>query len=251
MNEECRQAKLLEVLDERKVLSTADIISLLDISPATARRDINKLNEQGRLRKVRNGAQSIKVVNHRFTSLLNVANVQFSEKERIAYAAAKLCKDGESVILTCGSTMLSLANKLCRRDLQIITNYLPLANYLIEHNHENVVITGGQYSKSQAIMLSISNSSDSLYAANIMFTSGKGFTEEGLYKADMLIANSEQLMVKKAGKLVILLDSRKLGKQVGMLFSELANIDLLITGKEADSELIQQLKQKGLEIILA
>ncbi len=36
----------------------ADVIAAFDISPATARRDINKLNEIGKLRKVRNGAEA-------------------------------------------------------------------------------------------------------------------------------------------------------------------------------------------------
>lgn len=59
MNENYRHRQLLNLLEERKALSTQDIIRLLDVSPATARRDITKLNEQGRLKKVRNGAEVI------------------------------------------------------------------------------------------------------------------------------------------------------------------------------------------------
>ena len=84
-----------------------------------------------------------------------------------------------------------------------------------------------------------------------MFSSGKGFTSDGLYKTDMIIANSEKQMSSKADKYVVLADSSKLGQQVGMLFTELKNIDILITGKEADPNIVQQLKLKGLEIILA
>lgn len=50
MNENYRHRQLLNLLEERKALSTQDIIRLLDVSPATARRDITKLNEQGRLK---------------------------------------------------------------------------------------------------------------------------------------------------------------------------------------------------------
>lgn len=58
-------------------------------------------------------------------------------------------------------------------------------------------------------------------------------------------------MSSKAEKYVVLLDSTKLGKRVGMLFSELNKIDILITGSEADPDIIQQLRAKGLEVILA
>lgn len=246
MNENYRHRQLLDLLTERKVLSTQEIIELLDISPATARRDINKLSEQGRLYKVRNGAEAISV--GFIPSNREIKNND--EKQRIAEAASKLCKEGDSVVLTCGSTMSMLGSRLCGQRLQIITNYLPLANHLIDHNHDDVVILGGQYNKNKAITLSISGNEMS-YAANIMFTSGKGFTLEGLYKTDMIIAHSENQMSSKAQKYVVLLDSIKLGKRVGMLFSELSKIDILITGSEADPEIIKQLREKGLEVILA
>ncbi|WP_373820301.1 HTH-type transcriptional regulator UlaR [Glaesserella sp.] len=248
MNEHYRHRQLLNVLDDKKVLSTQEIIDLLDISPATARRDISKLHQQGRLKKVRNGAEAISVD---FTANKKDQINNVDEKQRIARAAGKLCQDGESVVLTCGSTMLMLGSSLCGRNLQIITNFLPLANYLIEHGHDDVVIMGGQYNKNKQITLSLGTQNEPAYAANIMFTSGRGFTEEGLYKTDMIIAHSEKQMSAKAGKYVALLDSSKLGQRVGMLFTELKEIDILITGKEADPEIIRQLRQKGLTVILA
>ncbi|QLB21324.1 transcriptional regulator [Vespertiliibacter pulmonis] len=249
MNENYRHLQLLTALEEKKRLSIQEIIGLLDISPATARRDITKLSEQGKLHKVRNGAEAISLHRVAILPLMKINNID--EKQRIADTAAKLCKDGESVILTCGSTMKMLGSSLCGRDVQIITHFLPLANYLIEQDHNDVVIIGGQYSKNQAITLSMSSHNDSMYAANIMFTSGKGLTTAGLYKTDMLIANSEQRMRSKVSKLVVLLDSSKLGQQAGMLFESLHNIDLLITGKEAEPNIIEQLRSEGLNIILA
>lgn len=246
MNENHRHQQLLHLLDERKILSTNEIIALLNISPATARRDISKLNEQGKLIKVRNGAEALR---RSRTDKKVISNSD--EKQRIAQVATQLCHEGESVLLTCGSTMLMLGNALCGKKLQIITNYLPLANHLIEQQHEDVVIMGGQYNRNKAITLSLNAQNEATYGATIMFTSGKGLTEEGLFKTDMIIANAEKQMSAKAGRYVVLLDSTKLGKRAGMLFTELAQIDVLITGKEADPQIIQALRDKGLEIILA
>lgn len=246
MNENHRHQQLLHLLDERKILSTNEIIALLNISPATARRDISKLNEQGKLIKVRNGAEALR---RSRTDKKVISNSD--EKQRIAQVATQLCHEGESVLLTCGSTMLMLGNALCGKKLQIITNYLPLANYLIEQQHEDVVIMGGQYNRNKAITLSLNAQNEATYGATIMFTSGKGLTEEGLFKTDMIIANAEKQMSAKAGRYVVLLDSTKLGKRAGMLFTELAQIDVLITGKEADPQIIQALRDKGLEVILA
>ena len=73
---------------------------------------------------------------------------------RIARAASQLVNPGESVVINCGSTAFLLGREMCGKPVQIITNYLPLANYLIDQEHESVVIMGGQYNKSQSITLS-------------------------------------------------------------------------------------------------
>ena len=251
MNEQHRHLKLLSLLHEHKALATQQIVEWLHISPATARRDISKLNAQGKLRKVRNGVEALTA--NGFDVLPGEAPAthinHYDEKKRIADAAAASCHSGNSVVLTCGSTMLLLGQALCGRDLQVITNYLPLVNSLIAGNHQDIVILGGQYNKNKGITLSLEDQ-DFAYAADILFTSGKGFSEDGLYKNDMLLAYSEQKILSKAQKLVVLLDHHKLGKKAGMLFSPLADIDLLITGREADAALIARLRDKGLNIIL-
>lgn len=250
MNENYRHRQLLNLLDERKALSTSEIIALLNVSPATARRDISKLSEQGKLKKVRNGAETLNSSpKSSFYNFNEINNAE--EKQRIAIAASRLCKDGESIVLTCGSTMFMLGNALCGRNLQIITNFLPLANYLIEQGHEDIVIVGGQYNKQKSVTLSLNTQNEMNYSANIMFSSGRGFTTDGLFKTDMIIAHSEKRMSSKANKYVVLLDSTKLGQKVGMLFTELKAIDILITGKEADLEIVSQLRDTGLEVILA
>lgn len=83
-----------------------------------------------------------------------------------------------------------------------------------------------------------------------MFTSGKGLTENGLYKADMLTAVSEQQMVEQIDKLVVVVDSSKIGNRTGMLFCPADKIDILITGKDANPEVIEAIRSNGTEVLL-
>ena len=162
---------------------------------------------------------------------------------------AQSCRPGESVVINCGSTAFLLGREMCGKPVQIITNYLPLANYLIDQEHESVVIMGGQYNKSQSITLSPQDSENSLYAGHWMFTSGKGLTADGLYKTDMLTAMAEQNMLNVVGKLVVLVDSSKVGERAGMLFSRAEQIDLVITGKGANPEILQKLEDQGVKVL--
>ena len=250
MTEAQRHGAILELLHHKRHVTVANLIEEFDISPATARRDINKLNDSGKIRKVRNGAEAI-AQEKTFWSPFNIHHASnIDEKVRIAQAAAALCQPGESVVINCGSTAFLLGQEICGQDIQVITNYFPLANYLIEEEHDGVVIIGGQYNKTQSITLAPQDEISSLYAGHWMFTSGKGITTDGLYKMDMLTAMAEQKMLNHVGKLAVLADSSKVGQRAGMLFCNAERIDVLVTGKDANPDVVANLRDKGIEVIL-
>ena len=65
----------------------------------------------------------------------------------------------------------------------------------------------------------------------------------------MLTAMAEQNMLNVVGKLVVLVDSSKVGERAGMLFSRAEQIDLVITGKSADPTILQKLEDQGVKIL--
>lgn len=250
INEAQRHDGILSLLEENHTIAVGHIIDRFSVSPATARRDIAKLDEVGKLKKVRNGAERIKTKKKHWSPLNIDSADYYEEKSRIALAAAQLCNKGDSIVINCGSTAFLLGQQLCGKDVQIVTNYFPLASYLINEDHHDVIIIGGQYHRAQNIFINPMPDSLNGYAGNWMFTSGKGLTDVGLYKADMLTAVAEQHMLEQIDTLVALVDSSKIGKRTGMLFCSSQKIDILITGKEADSSVIEALEQQGVKVIL-
>lgn len=252
MNETQRHNEIIALVNAKHTVSVTHIIEQFNVSPATARRDITKLDLLGKVKKVRNGVMRIAEQKQAWLPL-NINNTDnYHEKSRIAIRASKLCKDGDSIVLNCGSTAFLLGHELCGRDVQIITNYFPLASYLIEQDHECVIIIGGQYNKTQNIILNPIPDISGTYTGNWMFTSGKALTAAGLYKTEILTAVSEQQMLDQIGKLVVVVDSSKVGLHAGagMLFCPTAKIDIVITGKDADKVVIDSLRQQGVEVIL-
>lgn len=250
MNELRRHDGILSLLEENQTINVSQIIERFNVSPATARRDISKLDELGKLRKVRNGAERIEAKKKKWTPLNINRTEHYEEKSLIAIQAAELCQPGDSVVINCGSTAFLLGQRLCGRDVQIVTNYFPLASYLINEDHDDVIIIGGQYNRLQNIFLNPSPNSLGGYAGNWMFTSGKGLTEAGLYKADMLTAVAEQQMLEQIDKLVVVVDSSKVGQRTGMLFCPTQKIDILITGKNANPDVIKAIEDQGTQVIL-
>ena len=274
MNEQLRHNKILLHLKNTGQASIQDLVETFAISPATARRDINKLDKQGRLQKVRNGAiyndldatktkntteevcelqAGVGTINSLTVPLLHApadAIHNAEEKERIAKVAAALCQNGDSIIINCGTTAFMMGAQLIGCDIQVITNYLPLANHLIVAKHERVVIMGGQYYAGSSSTMTPFEGDAQFYLANYMFTSGAGLTAQGLTKIDPVTIMTEQKMMKQASKLVALIDSSKLGIRSGFPFCPATNIDILITGQEADPDIVGALEQQGIEVLL-
>lgn len=89
MTEAQRHQILLEMLAQLGFVTVENVVERTGISPATARRDINKLDESGKL-KVRNGAEGIAQQRPRWTPM-NLHQAQnHDEKVRIAKAASQL-----------------------------------------------------------------------------------------------------------------------------------------------------------------
>lgn len=252
MNEISRHNEIVALVDEKGSLSVIDLVTYFSISPATARRDITKLDQEGRVKKVRNGIMRIEEKKTIWTPIGNNNTDHYHEKARIAIRAAKLCENDESIVINCGSTAFLLGRELCGKNVTIITNYFPLACYLIENDHENVIIMGGLYNKNQNIILNPTASLTENYAEKWMFTSGKTLTPNGLYKNEILSAVAEQQILEKAEKLVVVVDSSKIDNKAnsGMLFCPTSKIDILITGKQANKEVIESIKKQGVEVIL-
>ena len=113
MTEAQRHQILLDLLAQTGFVTVEQVMSRLGISPATARRDINKLDESGKLKKVRNGAEAISEQRPRWTPM-NIHQAQnLDEKVRIARAASQLIAPGESSVINCGSTAFLLGRALC------------------------------------------------------------------------------------------------------------------------------------------
>jgi DeoR family ulaG and ulaABCDEF operon transcriptional repressor len=256
MNENQRHNKIIALLNEKQSLTVNSIVEAFQVSPATVRRDLIKLDAESRLIKVRNGAERLQEPKKSGStsslwSPINKDNTKnYDEKSKIAKQAAKLCNNGDSVVINCGTTAFMLGQELCGRDVKIITNYFPLASFLIAQEHDDIIITGGQYNKSKNILLNPTPGISGGYAGNWMFTSGKGLTEQGLYKTDILTAVTEQTMLEQVDKLVVVVDSTKIGQRTGMLFTTPDKIDIVITGKNANKEVVKLLEDKGIDVIL-
>lgn len=113
------------------------------VSASTIRRDLAELAQQGHVVRTYGGALDS---GHRVERTLREKDASRSvEKDRIARAAARHVRDGDTVLLDAGTTTGRLARHLSdRADLTVVTNGLTVLLALAESPHVEVVVLGGR-----------------------------------------------------------------------------------------------------------
>ncbi len=152
-------------------------------SVATLRRDLAKLEDSGQLRRVHGGAESVASGQTPLTAPSFDASQTLNAdlKRAVAQGAANLCQDGDSIILNAGSTTWFMAQYLRQHRMQVLTNSFPIAQELIGHSMNRVVLPGGELYREAGIILSpFDEDAIQHFAASKMFMSCYSITPLGI-----------------------------------------------------------------------
>jgi DeoR family ulaG and ulaABCDEF operon transcriptional repressor len=253
MTTRARHSKLVEFVQENTFATVAQLVDLLETSPATVRRDITELDKQGLIKKIRNGAEKILSPRQDESSGLgqlypNISDFSnYTESDRIAKTAVELCQDKDNVFIGEGQTTFLMGKYLTNKNIHVYTNYLPLITYLISEDFPHLVVLGGQYIKNQNLLVSAEKHIS--YQGRYLFVSGDGLTDGGLTKSALLAFMEEKKMLEYADKVIALVDSDKIGVFGGMALFGLDELDMVITGRDADPAILELLKKNNVAVV--
>ena len=109
-----RRKFILQTLSSKGVVSLKELALKLDTSEITIRRDIEKLEAEGKLRRVQGGAASLEEAEEAELTMKQRLPIRMDVKSRIAAFAASRVQNGETVFLDAGTTMVPLAMEIGR-----------------------------------------------------------------------------------------------------------------------------------------
>jgi DeoR family transcriptional regulator, ulaG and ulaABCDEF operon transcriptional repressor len=233
MHEKERHRVILSAVQGRPVVTVGELCALTGASEATTRRDISALHVQRRLRRVRGGAEALHP--SPFPGLAGRPfavneTIMIEQKRAIARAAVDLCEDGEPIIINGGTTTFQMVHPLASRRLQVFTNSFPIAEHLLKHSKNTLMLPGGVIYREQNIVLSpFDNDVTRNFYARRMFMGAQGVGPLGLMEADPLLIQAEQKLIGQADELVVLVDSSKFANRSSLVLCPLERIDTLIT----------------------
>jgi len=251
-----RQERLDAVLRKLRKEGYVSVTELSDefgVSAVTIRSDLDLLERAGHLVRTHGGAGPVNLGEGVLSfSVRQRANVQ--AKERIGAAAGELVSDGEAIVLDASTTSWHLARQLLpRRDLTVITTGLHVAMELLRSPGVSVIVPGGRIWREAAAVVGLMDSSV-LEQGNLRrgFFGGRGFTiAEGLTDANQQEVGIKRQLIHAVRQVNVILDSSKLGKVAYASCAAIAEVDRLITDRDAPEDLIARIRDHGVEVILA
>jgi DeoR family transcriptional regulator, fructose operon transcriptional repressor len=237
-----------EVKIRNRVLLT-DIAKKLEVSEDTIRRDLNYLDEQGKVKKVHGGAISNSFHLYAYKKDQIYAH---ESKSVIASKAHQLIGDGEVIIMSGGTTNLELARLLPRAlSFTVFTPSLPIAMQLLEHPQVETIFIGGKLSHDAQIAVG-GEAIKTLMAikADVCFLGmGNLDVELGLSEFDWEVVQLKKAMVEASKKTVALTISEKLNSSQRFNVCGIKDIHTLITELEPTHASLEAFKKKGLEVL--
>lgn len=248
-----RQQRIQEILQDCKAMRVQELIDQLDASPATVRRDISFLENNGLLFRTRG---EVHLADPDKDVLPYNARSTFHSraKRSIAQYAAGLVKDNTNLALDSGSTTAMLAQTLSERSLNIVTNSIDVACILAKTDNQ-VICSGGLLQgthmcfvgpETQAFFSKIEVDIAFMGASGIRL--GAGFTTSSPLQYD-----TKRAIMASAKKKYVLMDISKLHSSHLYVFSDFSEIDAIITNApKSDSEaeeILCALESVGVNVI--
>lgn len=251
MQPEERQHRIAEFLQTAEFAALEEIARQVGASVSTVRRDLAVLEASGNFQRTHGGARIVVPKSDEFTFSARDTH-QLAEKEAIGKACAELIAPNQSIILDAGTTVYHVARYLESKAPQIITNSLPVANLFASANRVEVVVSGGViYPRLGVLVGPAAVESFSKIHADVAIMSAGGVSVEGITNSHGLLIDIQLAMIKAAQKVIFCFDHTKLGRQSVSPLCDLDSIDTIVTDHAAPSEIVEALRKRHVEVLVA
>lgn len=244
-----RKKVILEILMEESSVSVSDLAKRLSVTVVTARADLAALEEEGLLVRTHGGA-----VPSQHPKMMERIQAEKGVKGVIAKAAAAMIKDGDTIIVSAGTTTALIAKYLLgKKNIHIVTNNTLLLSYARTNPQVRVTLVGGEFRPEEEgvvgpmALIALDQFHVSKAFIGIDGASTKqGFTAHFVESADLV-----RKMAEQADEIIVLSDSGKFGKPGFARILPFGGVDALVTDNELTKEFETELTAAEVRVVKA
>lgn len=243
-----RRQAILDQLNREGIVQVAQLSQWLGTTQATIRNDLDALAAEGRLDRIQGGAVRRAQPGDNWSGIPAPVG---QGRRAIAEAVLSYIHDGDTLFINSGMTTMAVAEVLSlRKNLNIVTNSLAVANYLAHQADMRLILLGGELNANYGFTYG----GDALeqlgrYQPQWSILSVDGVhPEHGIttYHADE--AMIDRTMIARAQKTIIVADHRKIGR-VG--FSHICGVDAgqtLVTDSGCEEVVLERIRATGAQV---
>lgn len=253
-----RRKQILELVNGHQSITIDTLVETFPVSRMTISRDLEKLESEGHLKRVRGGAVAL---SHIVTSprASQASRALTEEQKRIGKEASTRVADGDFIIIESGSTSLALVDNLYdKNDLKIVTASPMVAMRLAElaerydRNFE-IIVSGGILNIYKHFLLG--PTSTRLFKeirVDIAFLSVTAIDiESGVTADDVNESEVSKIIMEQCGRKTIgLITSGKFNKASFYKVTDITVFDEIITDNNLDQKTKKNFEQEGVSITM-
>ncbi|WAM32239.1 DeoR/GlpR family DNA-binding transcription regulator [Caldicellulosiruptor naganoensis] len=246
-----RRQKIMAMLNENKSVLVPELAKLFNVTEETIRRDLEKLEKEGLLKRTYGGAVLVENYNVDIPfEFRNVTNIE--GKKQIALTLIKYIEDGDTLVMDSSTSALQVAKLLkTKKKITVITNSEQIINELKVFEDIKVISTGGTLrNRSLSLVGPIAENTLKSLNANKAIISCKGFDiEKGFTESNELEAQVKKMMIEIAEQVYMIADHTKMNKTALVNIATLDDVDFIFTDKVLPPSQENAIREKNVEIV--
>lgn len=249
-----RRELIHELLQTKPYISLAELCERFpDVSEMTLRRDIARFEESGEAIKVRGGVRSTRFITAATDDSMRERMLEnVDSKEKIARAAAGFLETGRSIFVDSGSTLQRMVRFVQNERYNFTTTNPAAALELAAIGQPVVNVTGGRLDRDYQ---SMSGLQAMRYIADvnidIALLSPSGLSvRSGFTGGNYAECELKRAVVEKADRVIMLMDSSKIGRSLPYTFCSLEQVSVLICDAPLPESLAQSAEKHGVAVKL-
>ena len=244
----------MQMMQETGSILVSEACSVLGCSDQTIRRDIQELEDQGRLKRIHGGAFIPSGIDKGAPVQLREKLIVTEKLHMARIAASSFIRDHDVIMLDSSTTCNALARHLLSTDadVTVITNSVgTVCDFRDKPSVTRLICTGGLYNERSGSFESPETVMNIMsYVADKAFISCNALSmQHGMLDNYEKQRSIRMAMLSQSRERYLLVDHTKFDDQANIVIGDLSNLNGIITDREPDESWKNHFKELGIKVI--
>jgi DeoR/GlpR family transcriptional regulator of sugar metabolism len=222
----------------------------MEVTEETVRRDLNKLESEGKLKRIHGGAMPI-ISDRDPLPYQHRQMEQVDSKRSIARCAVQEIEEEDVLFFDGSTTAFQLAKLFPDIRCTVLTHSEPIFRELASRTNVELVSTGGVYDRRHASFtgpLAEQMFSSVHITKAILGCKGLDF-KRGFSDASVRHMNLKRAVIQHADQVMVLADHTKMDSSSRYFFAGTEDVDVVITDPQVSKEHLTELSRAGIRVL--